>query len=185
MVAKKLGHRVAHGLLGVMIQPGLHQPVQLGRDTIRQFQLQRLHGVSVSCGLRGIKGRYRSPSLRFPVRLLIDTGAIYSVLDRGQTRRLNLRTIDTQTRIVGVGRIGSAPLHAATLSSLELGEFTLRNIMVGVTDLSSWGIGGRAKSVTDLQGILGADQLFLNGALIDYPGYKLWLRPAQPSPATE
>jgi hypothetical protein len=120
-----------------------------------------------------------------PVRLLVDTGAIYSVLDRSQKRRLELRTIDTQTRIVGVGRIGSAALHAATLSSLELGDLTFRNIIFGVTDLSSWGIGGRAKSVTDLQGILGADQLFLNAALIDYPGLKLWLRPAQPSKPTE
>jgi predicted aspartyl protease len=120
-----------------------------------------------------------------PIRLLVDTGAIYSVLDRSQTRRLSLRTIDTQTRIVGVGRIGSAALHAATLNSLELGEFTLRDVMFGVTDLSSWGIGGRAESVTDMQGILGADQLFLNGALIDYTGLTLWLRPAQPSKPTE
>jgi hypothetical protein len=117
--------------------------------------------------------------------LLVDTGATYCVLDRSQKRRLDLRTIDTQTRIVGVGRIGSAALHAATLDLLELGELSFRNIMFGVTDLSSWGIGGQAQSVTGLQGILGADQSFLNAALIDYPGLKLWLRPAQPSKPTE
>ncbi len=112
-----------------------------------------------------------------PVRLLVDTGAIWSVLDHSEVKRLGLRPELTPADIVGVGKIGSESLRIATLKSVKLGDLTLSNVRLGVAELSAWGIAEKKRGMQDVQGILAADQLALNGALIDCRRLKLWLQP--------
>jgi hypothetical protein len=43
--------------------------------------------------------------------------------------------------------------------------------------LSGWTIGDSKSALRDVDGLLGADLLAYNRALIDYHGLKLWLQP--------
>jgi predicted aspartyl protease len=112
-----------------------------------------------------------------PLRLLVDTGAVYSLLDDGQVKRLGLRPRAKPMKVVGVGKIGSQWLDVARLKSLQLGDLMRSDIDFGVADLRNWGVSEPGREMHDVHGILGADQLMLNGALIDCHRLKLWLQP--------
>lgn len=112
-----------------------------------------------------------------PIKLLLDTGAPWLLLDSKQERRLHIERRSTNTHVDGIGKIGSAQLYRTQLKSLELGDLSLRRVDVGVADLSGWKIGDSKLPLRDVDGILGADFLAYNRALIDYHGLKLWLQP--------
>ena len=53
-----------------------------------------------------------------PLRLLVDTGAVWSLIDKGQTRRVGLRRQETPVKVVGVGKIGSQWLDVSRVTRL-------------------------------------------------------------------
>jgi predicted aspartyl protease len=112
-----------------------------------------------------------------PVRLLVDTGSVWSLIDKGQTRRLGLRRLETPVRVVGVGKIGSQWLDVSRVTSLGLGALTLSDVDFGIVDLKRWGLSEPGRKLQDVHGVLGGEQLVFNGALIDCRGLKLWLQP--------
>jgi hypothetical protein len=118
-----------------------------------------------------------------PIKLLVDTGAPWLLLDSKQEKRLHIERRFTGAHVDGIGKVGSAQLYRTQLKSLELGDLSLRNVDVGVADLSGWKIGDSKLPLRDVDGILGADLLAENRALIDYNGLKLWLqgKPVTPS----
>lgn len=115
------------------------------------------------------------------LRLLLDTGAFWTILDHQAADRLHLRARTTTAMIVGVRQVGSSRMSLARLPSLRLGDLTLHDVRVGVARLATWGIGVKADDAT-IDGILGNDQLGLNSAVVDCRGLKLWLKPAPPAP---
>ena len=111
-----------------------------------------------------------------PVRFLLDTGCVWSSLDKMASDRLRLDKGSTFERVSGIGRIGATRVSGAKLKSLELGDVKLRNVAIGVEDLSGWGVGVESRSLTNVHGLLGADTRARNGALIDCARHKLWLK---------
>jgi predicted aspartyl protease len=112
-----------------------------------------------------------------PITLLVDTGAPWLQLDSKQEKRLRIEKHYAGSEIAGIGKIGSVPLYRTRLKSLELGDLSLKNVDVGIADLSGWKIGDSKLPLRDVDGILGADLLAYNRALIDYHSLKLWLQP--------
>jgi len=114
---------------------------------------------------------------RQPVKLLVDTGAVWTALDYKQARRLGIEKQFTRARVSGIGKIGSAWMDRTKLKSFELGSMSFTNVDVGVADLSGWKIGDPDHSLADVDGILGPDLLAYNRGLIDCHNLKLWLQP--------
>lgn len=125
------------------------------------------------------------------VPLLVDTGAVFSMLDESQVGRLSLtmekrQAAETGTlipdelsgRAVGVGTIGAHKFRVTTLSAMQIGPRAWKNAHFGVVNLKSWGVGVPGRLGDKIQGLLGADILMSAGALIDCEGGKIWFRPA-------
>jgi len=112
-----------------------------------------------------------------PVKLLLDTGAVWTTLDSKQMNRLGIEKQFTTTQASGVGKIGSTWLDRTRLKSLELGDVSFKNLELCVADLSGWNIGKPAHSAADIDGLLGPDLLAYNRGLIDCHSLKLWLQP--------
>src|SRR5262249_10846385 len=116
-----------------------------------------------------------------PVRFIIDIGAIWSTLDASWARAHKLALSRTPMRLMGQGDIGSHEMQMTIVQELELGELKFERIYFGVTSLEAWGLAKRGKWMPDTNGLLGADLLAANGALIDFASLKLWLRKPKPS----
>jgi len=125
-----------------------------------------------------------------PVRLLVDTGDSFSVLDQSLATPLNLSSIkwdepidgslirqDVSGNLIGFGRIGTHRVWVTILSSFHIGSREWTNIPYGVTDLSDWGFSKLSGEEAQLQGIFGNDWLRRSGAIIDFSNLKLWFRP--------
>ncbi|SRR5258706_9521455 len=110
-----------------------------------------------------------------PIKLVVDTGATWNLLDErwGRVRRLSLT--DTNVRIAGIGDIGSHAMQVTRLQKFELGDLTLKDVYFGLTSLDAWGLSDRGKWMPDTNGLLGAETLAENGALIDYASMTLWV----------
>jgi hypothetical protein len=129
------------------------------------------------------------------VRLLVDTGSFYSMLDESQVGRLSLTmekrkapetgsliTDELSGKYVGVGKIGAHKFRVTTLSSMQIGARKWKNAHFGVVNLKSWGVGMPNGWGEHIQGLLGADVLIGAGALIDCSSGKLWFRPEKSEP---
>jgi predicted aspartyl protease len=109
-------------------------------------------------------------------KMVVDTGASYNILDATWARQQKLALTHTHARLTGQGDIGSHEMQLTQARTLQLGQIILPNIYFGVTDLEAWGLSNRGKWMPEAKGLLGADTLAGNGALIDYAAMRLWLR---------
>lgn len=121
-----------------------------------------------------------------PVRLLVDTGGDFSVLDETQVSRLALKiekreqprtgTLikeDYEARLIGIGKVGAHKMRVTTIK-LQLGSREWKAAHFGVVNLKAWNV---SASQEEVQGLLGRELLIQTGALIDPAGNKLWLQP--------
>ena len=128
-------------------------------------------------------------------RLVVDTGATFSLLDNALAKHLGLTAVkqdeprlgslmrkDWSANIVGFGKIGAHNMWVTTVKSWELGSLQWTNVHVGVVDLKSWDLAEPGTRSENVRGILGREMLTARGALIDYHGRKLWFRPSEASP---
>ncbi len=127
------------------------------------------------------------------VRVAVDTGSTFSILDQSQVSQLGLTTVkwdrphtgslipeDAAGIIVGVGKIGAHQLKVTTFKTLQIGPRVWRNVHWGVADLKAWGIADPKRPGVGIQGLFGADMLEGQGTLIDFASAKLWFRPEKP-----
>lgn len=123
-----------------------------------------------------------------PVRLMIDTGFPFSVLDESQVQRLGLKAVkqtvtrsliaeDVSTHVSGLNEIGSHKVWVTTLDTFQIGPRTEKNVHFGVIDLKAWKLPEPDSPQRDIQGIFGAEILTRYGALIDFCSGRLWFRP--------
>lgn len=111
-------------------------------------------------------------------RLLIDTGASVTVVDRESAERLELTTTSAAGSARGHAECG---LSESTVESADLHELTLETVRLHgieakVLDLSS--VNGQLEKAgaNRIDGILGADLLEEHGAIIGYAERTLYLR---------
>lgn len=118
-----------------------------------------------------------------PVKLLVDTGAPFTILDDEPAKRCGLSLDKTGAYVRGPGKIGDSRLLAARPKSLEIdgGELPSGDFAIGGAELARWDIGEKQSPLENVDGCLGAELLAMTGALIDFPHRKIWFAPPPPS----
>jgi len=124
------------------------------------------------------------------LKLIVDTGSTFSLLDTALAKRLGLTAIkheeaslgslikkEWSANVVGVGKIGAHKMWVTTLKTLEVGSLQWTNVHLGVADLKNWGLAEPGSKSEEVQGVLGREMLMARGALIDYHSRTLWFRP--------
>lgn len=111
-----------------------------------------------------------------PVEMLVDTGAVWSVLDVRQLDRLGLRALPTLTKVSGAGRTGTRGVAMAEAKTFALGAEPMPETAFALMDLGDWGLAAPGRPLREVQGILGGPELLAGGALIDCQQLKLWVR---------
>ena len=109
-----------------------------------------------------------------PCRLVVDTGASLTVLDRQFARKARLGGYDTGQYARGIGT-KARPIRVSQFPELKVGDFSIRNAAVTISDLDPELLGGDGK--TSAVGLLGAEYLGLHGAVFDFNSGTLYLRP--------
>ncbi|HEY1582380.1 MAG TPA: aspartyl protease family protein [Chthoniobacterales bacterium] len=121
-----------------------------------------------------VEGHLRVPAVinGTPTRLILDTGAFLTVIDRNFARRARIGGYDTGIVAQGLGTHGRA-IGYSQFDELKVGDFTIKNASVTVSDLDSAITGGQEQAA----GLLGADYLGKHGAIFDFNGPTVYLRP--------
>lgn len=108
--------------------------------------------------------------------LLVDSGAMWSCLDKDFAALAGLRPLASLQRMAGPAATTQRPYKIARLTSwlLDAHEMPERNF--AVLDLKDWGLGANGKLFPEIVGILGGAELKSWEAVIDCGNSKLWLR---------
>lgn len=111
-------------------------------------------------------------------RLLLDTGAIYTILDSAQRADYGLGRTHAAGKLVDAGERQS-DAHSAPVS-FKIGAFEIADLPVATTALQIGKLDRDAKqaNLAPLAGVLGPELMARGGALIDCSGCKLYLRAA-------
>jgi len=117
--------------------------------------------------------------------LLVDSGAIWSVLDNDQARKLGLSVDKTPASIDGPGNKSIVQwLDRTRLKAVKLGDVSVGDLDFGVSQLDGWGIAVPGRSGLQIHGMLGGEFLTLHAAVVDCGARKLWLQiKVSPNPA--
>jgi predicted aspartyl protease len=118
-----------------------------------------------------------------PTRLLVDTGAPWTLLDDAYAKELSLNSVkvaasgtlvptEMYATLVGLDSVGAHKVHVVKVNTLQMGESKWSDVHFGVVALKAWKL---ESSVA--QGFLGRDKLVGDGALMDFASNTLWLRP--------
>jgi predicted aspartyl protease len=110
-----------------------------------------------------------------PVKLLVDTGAVWSLVDKRLVERTRLKTRATAAEALALSTKYPMPVDFAKVKSLELSGVCLEQVEFGVVSPKFWELGDQKLIPKDVDGLLGADFLVLYGAVIDCSARKLWL----------
>lgn len=105
-----------------------------------------------------------------PCKLVLDTGAYFTAIDRSFARRAKIGGYDVGVNAQGLGTKGRGVSYSH-FPELKMGDFSVHNVSVTVSDLDP-AIGGE---VSDFGGLLGADYLGLCGAIFDFNNNTLYL----------
>mgnify|MGYP000052908334 CR=1 FL=1 len=96
-----------------------------------------------------------------PFRFVLDTAASKTLIDRELAERLRL---PESHEAMALGAGGLVPVRLTRVGELRLGELSLRDLEIGITDLSAF----REVLNVPVEGILGSDVLEGSIITIDY-----------------
>lgn len=114
-------------------------------------------------------------------RLVVDTGASGTVVDRESLRAWGIATAQ-EDKNVAVGCGGSNPASTILIEELGLEGLTLANVSVHATDFSHTNAALAAGGADRIDGVLGGDILQSRSAVIDYGKSRLHLLRAPAPP---
>jgi hypothetical protein len=109
------------------------------------------------------------------VAMLVDTGAMWSCLDKETAQALGLRSDPSANKITGAVA-GKRGFGVTRVARFEIGGWQRADVNLAVLALADWGLGPSGQLLKGVGGILGGDQLQANAAVIDCGQLKLWLR---------
>ncbi|CAN5617456.1 hypothetical protein BH18VER2_BH18VER2_00630 [soil metagenome] len=112
-----------------------------------------------------------------PCRLVVDTGAFLTMLDAGFARQARLGGYKTGVYAQGFGT-KARPILVSQFPEFKVGDFTIKNASVTITDLDPELLGGKGNPAV---GLLGAEYLGMHGAVFDFNSGMLYLRPKRKS----
>lgn len=133
-------------------------------------ELRRTEPLGITC-LVHVNGE--------PLEMLVDTAAVWSCLDAGLIERFNLKPQPTPRKLLGVGATGTRSFAVAKVELLAVGGCQWKNLNLALLDLRDWGLAKPDTSLADVVGILGGPELTASGAVIDFHGQKLWVKPVR------
>ena len=107
-------------------------------------------------------------------KLVVDTGAYFTVLDRTFARQARIGGYDTGLNAQGLGTNGRG-MGYAHFDELRIGDLTIRSASVTITALNPEITAGKSKAA----GLLGAEYLGLLGGVFDFNSNTLYLHPAK------
>ncbi|MGB8340465.1 MAG: pepsin/retropepsin-like aspartic protease family protein [Chthoniobacterales bacterium] len=107
-----------------------------------------------------------------PCKLIVDTGAFFTVIGREFARKARIGGYDTGLNAQGLGTNGRG-IGYSHFSELKVGDFPIKNASVTISDLDAEITGGKLQA----GGLLGAEYLGLHGAIFDFNSGTLYLRP--------
>lgn len=110
--------------------------------------------------------------------LMVDTGAPVTIIDKNSVASLGLSLKKTDTSVGGVWGVSSERYAVSELRTLVLGNCTLMNVPVAVSDQSDMNYYSR---LSHLDGLLGAHEMYKFGVVIDCARQNLYLNPKGPS----
>jgi predicted aspartyl protease len=105
-------------------------------------------------------------------KLVVDTGAGFTVLDRKFARNARIGGYDTGLNARGLGVRGRG-MGYAHFTELKLGDFKITDVSVTLSDLTE----GLTRGKSNAAGLLGAEYLGFCGAIFDFNSNTLYLRP--------
>ena len=110
-----------------------------------------------------------------PVEMLVDTGGASTVVDVAWCRDHNIPLVDTGQLGGGAGGV-AMPIFALGEVELTLNGIALRSAGIYAIDMSHVNQGLEMRGATRVAGVIGADVLRLQKAVIDYAAEELLLR---------
>jgi len=131
------------------------------------LELKQHNPLALTCAAK-LNGR--------DVAMLMDTGAMWSCLDKETARALELRVDPSANQITGAAAAGKRGFGVTCVARFEIGGWKRVDVNFAVLGLADWGLGPRGQLLNDVGGILGGDQLLANAAVIDCGQLRLWLR---------
>ncbi len=107
-------------------------------------------------------------------RMLVDTGASATVIDRAAADRWNVARQVVEGEALGCVTFGS--VESATLDQLKLSDLEMKDVAVTVLDLTHINAGLEQKKAEPIDGIIGSDLMVKRDAVIEYASSILHLR---------
>src|SRR6266508_573841 len=123
--------------------------------------------------------------------LLIDTGSSYSLIDTNSAKTFGLTVEKTGSNVGGMFGRSWERYDASKVKSIAMGNCIVTNVPVAITDLSNFNRdrGGPATgshiaesaNLTHLNGILGINEMFKFGMIVDCARQMLYIDPNGPN----
>ncbi len=114
-----------------------------------------------------------------PARLLVDTGASGTVIDKTSAERFAIQCHDDPVQAVGCGF--AAPAEKAILDELRLADLEIDDLDVSVVDLSQINAGLEQAKAQPIDGIIGSNIMIERNGIIEYASDTLHLRRDAPN----
>ncbi len=109
-----------------------------------------------------------------PARLLVDTGASATVINKTSAERWGLECHDDPGKAIGCGF--SAPAEKARLDELKLAHLEIEDVDVAVVDLSQINAGLEQAKAQPIDGIIGSKLMIDRNGIVEYATDTLHLR---------
>jgi predicted aspartyl protease len=109
--------------------------------------------------------------------LLVDTGAPMTIIDKNSVGSLGLSAKKTDVHVSGVWGMSSERYALSELHTLVLGNCTLLNVPVALSDQSGMNYYNK---LSHLAGLLGAHEMYKFGVVVDCARQNLYLNPSGP-----
>ncbi len=109
-----------------------------------------------------------------PARLLVDTGASATVINKTSAERWGLECHDDPGQAIGCGF--AAPAETARLEELKLADLEIGDVDVAVVDLSQINAGLEQAKAQPIDGIIGSNLMIERNGIVEYGSDTLHLR---------